>query len=573
MKSEHEVRAAWLTHLFSTAPADRARAEQAVRSLYAAAGFAEPKHFLWFDSPFAASWAVGAVAERYDRSWAQLFKAHAQARDVKQKADETRSVLGSRLGVTGWDAVLAAIGTPLAASLQYPPDPSRILSTRFIDARFGLVDDVADLFQVRGDDDDLQRAEDHYWGSNRGALNSALHCPTTEPMLGRSFCSEYSFSAMADDEHRVGDREPPAIMSAAWDVARSSGLWWPFQNAAILSDRPSELHVNERHLLHRGDGPAVVFRDGWVAYAWNGKAVPERWIMQPESVPPKEFKGFDPTFQKYVESRVGKTTTKAPKRAKPAAILKTALPEDPADRLEQLRSHAGGRLPFFDRYQAGDHRQVWRELVALGADVRADPNAADALAVAYESMRRVEANVRTLVQRLEAMGYVFSQSRGRTIRPHVPPEPEVRKAIVDLEKDVGALPLSLRAFYEVVGEVNLIGLHPSLAPKDGTVATDPLVVYGIDEGAVEFDDEDGDTPSAITIAPDDLHKANTSGGDAYEMAIPDLRADGELLNERHGLFFVDYLRLCFGFGGFPGYDGIEKVPSEIAMLREGLIEF
>ena len=56
------------------------------------------------------------------------------------------------------------------------------------------------------------------------------------------------------------------------------------------------------------------------------------------------------------------------------------------------------------------------------------------------------------------------------------------------------------------------------------------------------------------------------------MAIPDLRADGEFLNERHGLFFVDYLRLCFRFGGFPGYDGVPKVPAEISELRAGLRE-
>jgi hypothetical protein len=59
----------------------------------------------------------------------------------------------------------------------------------------------------------------------------------------------------------------------------------------------------------------------------------------------------------------------------------------------------------------------------------------------------------------------------------------------------------------------------------------------------------------------------------YEMAIHDPRADGELVNERHHLFFVDYLRLCFELGGFPGYDGARKLPAEIAGLKAGLIEF
>ena len=570
MSSELEVRARWLAQLLSTAPADRLRAEQAIRRLYAAAGYSEPKHVLWFDSPFAASWAVGVLSEAYDASWAQLFRAHAQTRDVKQKADDTRSSLGARLGIAGWEQVRAAVGAPLGASMVFPPVPSRILSGHFIDARFGLVDDVSVLFTVHGDDDDLQRAEDYYWGSNRGAMSSALHCPTTESLLTRSFYIEYSLSTMADDEHRVGDREPPAILSAAWDVARSSGLWWPFQNAVILSERPSELHVNERHLLHRADGPALVFPDGWAGYAWNGKAVPKRWIMEPEAVPVKEYKEFDPTFRKHVESRLAKTTAKAATRAKPGSILKAVLPADPVARLEQLRSHAGGRLPLFDRYQAGEHQRVWGELVALGAEVRTEAYAADALAVAYETMRRVDANVGTLVRRLQALNYTFTSSTAA----HVPADREVPKAIADFEKASGSLPLSLRAFYEVVGEVNLIGHHPSLAPKNGTVPPDPLVVYGFDEGAVEYDeDDDGETPSAITIAPDDLHKANTSGGDAYEIAIPESRADGELMNERHGLFFVDYLRLSFKFGGFPGYDGMEKVPAEIVTLSEGLIEF
>jgi len=46
-----------------------------------------------------------------------------------------------------------------------------------------------------------------------------------------------------------------------------------------------------------------------------------------------------------------------------------------------------------------------------------------------------------------------------------------------------------------------------------------------------------------------------------------------LLNERHRLFFVDYLRRCFELGGFPGYDGAADVPTEISALAEGLVKF
>jgi hypothetical protein len=630
-----ELRSTWLEQLLSTAPADRPRAEAAVRRLYRAADLAEPRQILWFDSPFRASWVIALLIAPYHQLWSQRLSSGLSRNDMEQ-LDRARSALGAALGLPDQKATLAAAGAPLGQHLQFPPVPSRMLATKFVTARYTLSDDISGLFTQHGEDDDLARAETYFWGSNRGALVSALHCPTTDRLIGNSFFGDYSFSTIADDEHRAGDHEAPALLAAAWDIPRSSGMWWPFEGVAIMSDRPVELHVNQKYLLHRPDGPAIVFRDGWEAYAWNGKAVPQRWIMQPEAVPPREYKGFDPTFAQHVKGRAA-PAVKAKKRAKPASILKTRLSVDPAARLEQLRAHAGGKLPLYDRYQAGAYCDVWRELVSLGGGVREDPYVADALAVAYETMRRVRENVRTVVERLTAMHFTFgmpdgpldvavggpqgveridfdqlvrrvmgpgrvpnvpglpnlanmmakardliaAQGKGKQetrerARGHTPPPPDIHDQIVSFEREFAVLPLSLRTFYEVVGEVNLIGSHPALAPADRAIKPDPLVVYALDDGALEYDeeeDEEAGRPSAITIAPDDLHKANVSGGGAYEMAVPDLRADGELLNERHQLFFVDYLRLAFRFGGFPGYDGAAAVPEEISTLKAGMLEF
>jgi len=630
-----ERRSRWLGQLLSTAPADRGRAEAAVRRLYRAADLPEPGHVLWFDSAFSASWLVAFLIAPYHQLWSQKLSTGVSRND-RDRLERARSALGDALGLADPKAALAAAGGPLGQHLQFPPVPSRMVTTKLLTARYSLADDVSSLFTQRGEDDDLARAEMYYWGGNRGALASALHCPTTDRLIGNSFFGDYSFSTMADDEHRVGDREPPGLLAAAWDVAHSSGMWWPFEGVAIMSDRPAELHVNQKYLLHRPDGPAVVYRDGSKAYAWNGKAVPERWIVQPDAVPPREYKGFDPTFAQHVKAKAT-PATKPKNQAKPEAILKATLPVDPDARLEHLRAHAGGKLPLCDRYQAGAHREVWRELVALGPGVRESPHITDALAVAYETMRRVQSNARILVERLTAMHYTFGMAKGpldvalggphgatpmdldQLVRgltgggktpnirglgnlaammakardliaaqnkgtqetrerasAHATPPADSHDQIVSFERKHGGLPLSLRAFYEVVGEVDLIGTHPTLAPAGGPVAPDPLVVYALDEGLIEYDEEEDEeegSPSTITIAPDDLHKANISGGDPYEMAIPDLRADGELLNERHQLFFVDYLRLCFKFGGFPGYDGAADVPHEIAALKAGLLEF
>ena len=372
---------------------------------------------------------------------------------------------------------------------------------------------------------------------------------------------------MAADESAAAGKQAPALIAAAWELARSAGLWWPFRGGAVLSERLVELHLNERSLLHRQDGPAGLFRDGSRLWAWNGKPIWEQWLKHPEELRPSQLRLLDPTFQAWVRATIKRPELK--RKPKPSAILKAELPADAENRLTLLREHNQGRLPLFDRYSAGAHEEVWNELVALGPAVREDPHAADALAVAYETMRRVRANVETVTARLQALGYEH------TLRTplHQPPSPETRKLMVRLERKAGALPLSLRAFYDVVGAVDWTGHHPTIAPREGGITPDPLVVFPI-EIAVEQSDfgEDGDE-TRIVIAPDEIFKAGEAGGDAFTMEAPNPCADGKLIDESHATWFVDYLRIAFQFGGFPGYDGIENSPAELAELGAGLIAF
>ena len=86
MKSAADIRAEWVAHLLSTAPSDRPRAEDAARRLYAAAGFQEPQHFLWFESPRAASWVVALIAARHHSLWAQKISSSI-SRDDGQELD------------------------------------------------------------------------------------------------------------------------------------------------------------------------------------------------------------------------------------------------------------------------------------------------------------------------------------------------------------------------------------------------------------------------------------------------------------------------------------------------------
>jgi hypothetical protein len=239
---------------------------------------------------------------------------------------------------------------------------------------------------------------------------------------------------------------------------------------------------------------------------------------------------------------------------------------------------------FLSRYQDGEHTQVWAELVALGEQIREEPLYSDALAVARETMRRVRYNIELLISRLSELGYQFGSPDPdedgliESFPPvFTPPKASVDDLIAKLEREAGILPLSLKAFYQVVGGVNLEGMDPGWEYAGGLYGLDPLVVWPLVEDRIKSclrrnnlaEDEE---PYRITIAPDHYHKEGISGGAPYEVALPNLAIDAPLLYEWHEITFVNYLRICFDWGGMPGFEACSVRPKkELAYLTKGLL--
>jgi hypothetical protein len=67
-----------------------------------------------------------------------------------------------------------------------------------------------------------------------------------------------------------------------------------------------------------------------------------------------------------------------------------------------------------------------------------------------------------------------------------------------------------------------------------------------------------------------------SGGAPYGVDLPFAGADPVFEGERHGLPFVDYLRLCLRWAGFPGLEAHAsdaRVSDLVARLTEGFVPF
>ncbi len=145
----------------------------------------------------------------------------------------------------------------------------------------------------------------------------------------------------------------------------------------------------------------------------------------------------------------------------------------------------------------------------------------------------------------------------------------------------------MQAAYEIVGSVTLVGSHDDppegLCDPPGEVYSDPLEIAPVEYALVEMEDWKAERaqqgseevgPFEILISADDYHKADVSGGPPYRVPLSRPSMDARLNAERHDVLFVEYLRLSFAWGGFPGFDRAEAQPpmAILERLRRGLLE-
>jgi len=248
---------------------------------------------------------------------------------------------------------------------------------------------------------------------------------------------------------------------------------------------------------------------------------------------------------------------------------------------------------FLERYVAGEYEAVWSDLRTLGSVRIGHPQWDDIWSVIAEAMCRTRRNIETLIERLQNANYQFVDTTYPPIhfgQPLSTPDDESLAFRDWLDDLTGPLPLTLRGWIEFVGDVNLLGNHPNWPETE--MLSDALAVefeyrecktsadartyyrYELEEWqyAVEEDGREEVGPFRLNFAPDALHKVNVSGGGPYGVIVPDDHVDGMLDLDGRRLYFIDYLRECFEWGGFPGFAGMPGRDNEtIAILSRDLL--
>lgn len=226
-------------------------------------------------------------------------------------------------------------------------------------------------------------------------------------------------------------------------------------------------------------------------------------------------------------------------------------------------------MTFYQRYLNGEYEQVYQDIDALGQDAFLPHYLADIQDVLTETFQRVAYNLDVIATELKNTNYVFFDDE--PLQQPLANTDELLAKLDNMVAQFGYIPLSLKYFYKIVGGVDLVWDY-NANPDIRWQLADPLQIIPLDSLFDEVEDDgwqaysqdcrvDGDFVT-IGLSADDLHKDNISGGTPYSIEItakPSI--DSQFLYEVHDTTFINYLRICFEYCGFPAI-AIENEPSD-----------
>ncbi|MFI1991731.1 DUF6745 domain-containing protein [Actinoplanes sp. NPDC020271] len=278
----------WLAAAVDTGPGDRAAAEAGVREAYRLAGLPEPERIYWLGSPRAGAvatallaagdlpgetstpthalgevgaparaalladgeverpaWAAAVVAELRAQGWTPGETAGASMRRQVRTEPWASARKGAveALGSDGWAQLSAAAGR----------------------RSWGLVMDlVASRLRLRLGDDLVADLPDE--------AGRAARRPVLDAIYGQhdgAWLSTFDAADRLCPEAGLMSR-----LTGLAQVARHTGWWWANERVAVLTERPRLLARDNVGRLHRGEGAALEFADGYGLWAWRGMPIP-----------------------------------------------------------------------------------------------------------------------------------------------------------------------------------------------------------------------------------------------------------------------------------------------------------
>jgi hypothetical protein len=306
-----------------TDPADRLEAERGVQETYWAAGLKPPDHIEWCDSPMEAwekigdppEWAamvarVRLIEQLTTTRWGQIgveleikrqiiepivaqLRAQTKQQGEEQPSQRAKEILYQQIKKLDQEFTLVAHQLDMSVVervaeqvlQQLDIDESRELGENVSSRRSTSIIRRVDR-RVPFDIDESRELEENrnpFWRSKleRASLQAG-YGQFTVPKLALDVYLSEVFDFPEETKSLTGLRTKS--LTGLWRIAKSANWWFPHENACYICERPRVIAFDGQERLHREDGPAIEYRDGWGVYVWHGVRVPDSVILRPDTI-------------------------------------------------------------------------------------------------------------------------------------------------------------------------------------------------------------------------------------------------------------------------------------------------
>jgi hypothetical protein len=298
----------WTAIGLCTDPADRPRAEAAIREIYRQGGLPPPRAIVWCGSPLSLG-RIGAIIR--DRSlFAEVpsgagssvanrvrWRVHQDVHGSVAAAVQTEPMRADECGgftafdwhiADAWQRVRMNVGSKVRASVDGVQ--RSVWAGVWDGVRTSVRDSVDHSFLLDGIwwSNKTKRDPDSYELRMWSRRDTSTVLQTMEESTGDAFvhgAHEAAWLAFYRYFHDVvGLIDETSKLSGLWELAQSAGWAAPYRNMCWVSERHCILARDEEGRLHSLAGPACAWPDGFAIYAVHGIRVPQYVIERPRQI-------------------------------------------------------------------------------------------------------------------------------------------------------------------------------------------------------------------------------------------------------------------------------------------------
>ena len=282
----------WIKIGLSTEPANREKAEIAIKEMYRLSGLKDPEKIVWCGSPLSQGLTRAIILNK------KLIKDIGKQVSVwSSVADSVRDSVWSSVA----DSVRSSVGDSVEDSVRSSVEDSvrssvedsvwsSVWSSVADSVRSSVWSSVGDSVwsSVRSSVGDS--VGDSVWSSVRSLVRDSVADSVRSSVEDSVWYSGYgqhdaNWLAFYDFfKNECGLVEETKKLNGLIEQAKNAGWYLPHEKICWVSERHNLLKLDDEGRLHSLNSPALSYPDGWSIYAIHGVRVPEYIIQRPNEI-------------------------------------------------------------------------------------------------------------------------------------------------------------------------------------------------------------------------------------------------------------------------------------------------